>query len=66
MPDVLPITRAEVAKYAGQWIVVENDHVLFASEKPEAAFRWAAEHKIDPDRGTVFAVPRSMSSGWFF
>lgn len=65
MPSVLPISRADVEKYTGKWVVVDDDHVVFASERPDAAFRWAAERGIGPERGTVVAVPRSTTRGWF-
>ncbi len=66
MPAVLPLTRADVEKYAGQWVVVDDDKVIFASPTADAAFRWAAEHKLDPERTIVLAVPGLASGGWFF
>jgi hypothetical protein len=58
------LSEADRKKYAGQWVAVKDDHVVFAAPTPEPVVAWLREKGIEPD--LVYEVPTNQELSSFY
>lgn len=54
-PLLANLSDADIDRYAGQWVAVKDDAVLFASEDPAVVFEWLRERDMKAD--LLFRLP---------
>lgn len=65
MPAILPLSREEAEKYAGQWVAIKGDKVIAATPSGEELIRRVREEKLAVD--LVVRIPATNEpQTWIF
>jgi Family of unknown function (DUF5678) len=61
--DRVQVSPEEATKYAGQWVVIKADHVLFAADDPADVIAWLRKTGTEADLVTGLPA-KNASDHW--
>ena len=64
-PAVLPLTKADAEKYAGQWVAVKGDRVVLAAPTADELLRRIQAEDVAPDLVLRAPAPNEPQT-WIF